>query len=65
MDRTRARFFQSQVENMQKKKKGHRYIDIVNILKVTLNKCKESGLTMVATICDQGKINEAAINYLV
>lgn len=39
--------------------------DLVNILKQIIRKCHAIGLNIVATICDQGSNNQAAINSLV
>lgn len=39
--------------------------DIVKIIKTIIIKCSDIGLRVVATVCDQGKNNEAAINNLV
>ncbi|KAJ8911915.1 hypothetical protein NQ315_016256, partial [Exocentrus adspersus] len=42
-----------------------KYPDIMNIVKSIISKCNEIGLCVMATICDQGTNNEAAIRELI
>lgn len=39
--------------------------DLMTIIKLIIRKCHSIGLNVVATICDQGSNNQAAINTLV
>lgn len=39
-------------------------MDLVRLLKVIISQCQQSGLKILATVCDQGATNCAAINYL-
>lgn len=40
-------------------------IDLVRLLKDVIKKCHAAGLNIIATVCDQGASNQAAINYLI
>lgn len=42
-----------------------KYPDIINILKKIVRMCNEIGLKIIATVCDQGTNNVAAVNTLV
>lgn len=44
---------------------GTKKADLVHILKTIIRKCHNIGLNIVATVCDQGANNQAAINMLV
>ncbi|KAF7274786.1 hypothetical protein GWI33_012555 [Rhynchophorus ferrugineus] len=39
-------------------------IDLKNLIKKVIIKCEECGLNVVATVCDQGSANVAAIRSL-
>ena len=38
--------------------------DLISYLKSVIRTINKTGLIIVATVCDQGGINRAAINYL-
>lgn len=44
---------------------GTKSIDLVHIIKLIVRKCNSIGLNILATVCDQGANNQAAINALV
>lgn len=43
---------------------GTKNVDIVRIIKEVIRKCHSIGLHVIATVCDQGANNQAAINFL-
>lgn len=45
-------------------KSSMKTVDLARILKDIIKKCFGAGLNIIATVCDQGSTNQAAINYL-